>query len=538
MSDRPLHGLSNINFYGIQLDESEYRSWENLNDYQSELTFHWERLKAKVYDQKQNIQIAVAQAMPKANQIKIKEITNTIWFSRDIHEFDRIFGLIDQRIERVGYISDRDIVNNEKLKLTVDWVPSSELGETERPLFKPEQEYQRLNRLEVIEIEERFGSKLDEILRQMPPPRLDEALEAYKLLDRPHYIEQKLFSKESKLLDMRKEDQGGAIQLFYATNRNREDSKGNRQNYGDEETAELKYGVCEVDIPTGHQQGELERPGRFMKVLWRKTEKPDDHFIITEVNELEADDFWHDFRQKLNYKYSQQALLFVHGYRNTFDDAAYRTAQLAWDLQFEGYTGFYSWPSAGTLLPYAADGAAARSSAPFLKAFITQVCDMTGIEQLHIIAHSMGGLVLTLALKDLTSEPYRAETLGKIHQLILGAPDIDQREFRNSILPAFKEVGSRRTLYASDHDQALHFSGNLRSHRDRLGTAGRDIFVAEGLDTVEVSNVESNDSHGYIFKSKSLLNDIYYLITQGLPPARRRLREIRNTPVNHWLFPK
>src|SRR6185437_16542718 len=114
MSDRPLHGLSNINFYGIQLDESEYRSWENLNDYQSELTFHWERLKAKVYDQKQNIQIAVAQAMPKANQIKIKEITNTIWFSRDIHEFDRIFGLIDQRIERVGYISDRDIVNNEK----------------------------------------------------------------------------------------------------------------------------------------------------------------------------------------------------------------------------------------------------------------------------------------------------------------------------------------------------------------------------------------------------------------------------------------
>jgi len=45
-------------------------------------------------------------------------------------------------------------------------------------------------------------------------------------------------------------------------------------------------------------------------------------------------------------------LLFVHGYNVSFEDAARRTGQLAYDLGFEGPTVFFSWPSRGSVTAY------------------------------------------------------------------------------------------------------------------------------------------------------------------------------------------
>lgn len=248
--------------------------------------------------------------------------------------------------------------------------------------------------------------------------------------------------------------------------------------------------------------------------------------------------FLKDFSKHIGNKPKQHALLFIHGYNSSFEDAAHRTAQLAWDIPFEGYAGFFSWPSAANLMHYGADDAAARSCVPFLKTFIADILKHEGVEQLHIIAHSMGGLVLTLTLKEISDDAALEIHLNKLHQLILGAPDIDQKEFRNTILPAFKSLGRRRTIYASDHDLALFGSSLLRNSRDRLGRIGEDIFVAVGLDTIEASNLKSPNNHSYLFESKIMLSDLYYLITKNIPPNERRLREISNHPVSHWLFPK
>lgn len=256
------------------------------------------------------------------------------------------------------------------------------------------------------------------------------------------------------------------------------------------------------------------------------------------LQELDRVTFWERFSHTISDKPKQHSLLFIHGYNTSFKEAAYRTAQLAWDLPFVGYAGFYSWPSNARIVPYPADGAAARSSVLYLKTFIAELLQNDELEHLHIIAHSMGGLALTLSLKELRHEPGMDVYLDKLSQLVLGAPDIDQREFRNIILKDFKTVGQRRTLYASDHDMALEWSSAGRSFRERLGQIGENIFVADGLDTVEASNLKTPHSHSYLFESKILLSDMYFLITQGLPPRDRRLREIAKEPVNYWLFPK
>ncbi|PIG96374.1 hypothetical protein CS542_08895 [Pedobacter sp. IW39] len=39
----------------------------------------------------------------------------------------------------------------------------------------------------------------------------------------------------------------------------------------------------------------------------------------------------------------------------------------------------------------------------------------------------MGGLILTLSLKDLIADPTMIVHVDKIFQIILGAPDIDQK---------------------------------------------------------------------------------------------------------------
>ena len=58
---------------------------------------------------------------------------------------------------------------------------------------------------------------------------------------------------------------------------------------------------------------------------------------------------------KASTTFADQALLFVHGYNVTFESALYRTAQIAFDLEFDGVPFLFSWPSKGDFQSYRAD---------------------------------------------------------------------------------------------------------------------------------------------------------------------------------------
>ena len=51
----------------------------------------------------------------------------------------------------------------------------------------------------------------------------------------------------------------------------------------------------------------------------------------------------------------RRALIFVHGFNNTFAEGLYRIAQLSHDLDLPRVTVHYSWPSAGQALGYVHD---------------------------------------------------------------------------------------------------------------------------------------------------------------------------------------
>lgn len=510
----------------IQLKESEFRSWKVIDENKSDLIYNWDKIDGiNVFDQKQNIQIAVAKHLHNSNVDAIKRITKAIRQSKDLEENDRVFGVDHQNIKKVGYIASKTIISERNVSLQINWVSNVPLGKIRKHIFSENEELQILSSHQFNMVIQQFPTQINLLFDKMPPK-----LEG--IADKEFMIES---SKASLSLYETKIDQGGTVTLFYGTNRNRIEQVGEKIRYGRSETQELKFGSCKVSIPRKHRQGHLERPNAIGRVFrWESGSK---HFIIKATDETDESTFISNFTATLNVKPKKQGLIFIHGYNTTFDESAYRAAQLAWDLPFKGYTGFFSWPSSGTTSAYGNDEAAARSSAHLLKEFISKIAKIKELEALHIIAHSMGGLILTLSLNIMAADLTTGKEIEKISQLILGAPDIDKGEFINNILPAFRAVGKQRTLYASDHDEALNLSTSLRSLRDRLGLIGTGIFVANGLDSVNASNLKA-DSHSYIFEGKELLSDIHYAINHGLSPHDRRLREIQYTPGNYWLFPE
>jgi len=520
----------NVTFYGISLSDSALRNWEGDNAENPKLVINWNQIDARADESLNNISIAIAQRFPTYSKENIKSLAHDIYNGNKIKVNDSVIGVVKNNIEKIGYISAKNTSDERQIELSVNWVEKFDVNDFKTKLVSSDAQFSVISSKKLKQIERKFQDVVTRAYNLMPELESD-----YKSYNEIAEAATK-FDDTDFMIDTPKEDKGGIITIFYGTNRNIITEKGKEPDFGSEETDEINYGSCDVQLPEGHKRGELERPGNIL--WWQLPTNEHVHVVMKSCKLMSSNDFKASFAETLLTKPKKQGLLFIHGYQTTFKEAAYRTAQLAWDLPFTGYAGFFSWPSSGELLPYPTDGAAARSTAPLLKTFIGELLQVNGLEQLHIIAHSMGGLVLTLALKDLAADSLMMAHLNKIFQLILGAPDIDKKEFKNVILPSFNKLGKRRTLYASNHDTALNVSSIGRSNRERLGQIIEDVFTSPGLDSIEASNLKAKSNHSYIFQNSEVLSDLFFLITQGLAPADRRLREIEKAPLNYWLFPK
>ena len=96
--------------------------------------------------------------------------------------------------------------------------------------------------------------------------------------------------------------------------------------------------------------------------------------------------FMTELRQALTKRVPQNrhALVYIHGYNVSFNEAVLRAAQIGFDLKVEGITALYSWPSMGSLFGYAADVTSVESSENFLKEFLTRVALEAEAEEVDI----------------------------------------------------------------------------------------------------------------------------------------------------------
>lgn len=278
----------------------------------------------------------------------------------------------------------------------------------------------------------------------------------------------------------------------------------------------VEYGLAEVSIPRDHVPGVLEAPS-----IWNFefSEDPSRHVVLLSVQRRAGATFFKELSERVARSEGGNAFLFVHGYNVSFADAARRTAQMSYDLSFDGAAVFYSWPSQASLPGYTIDESNIEWSTAHIKQFLVDFAEKSDAKNLYLIAHSMGNRGLTRALQVLMLE--RPDLRGRFREIILAAPDVDAEVFRRDLAPALRLAGQRVTLYASSNDLALKASKEVHGY-PRAGESGAGLVLMRGLDTIDASGVdESILAHSYFVESKPVIRDILNLLRHSLPAGRR-----------------
>ena len=318
------------------------------------------------------------------------------------------------------------------------------------------------------------------------------------------------------------------VDVFYGTNRQETGELGPNHVYG-KELGDLQYGVCQVTIPADHAPGEIERPHWYK---FEFVEDPQRHVVIRRLTRLTADNFSTLLQQSFRDLNSDDVLIFIHGFSNTFDEAIRRAGQISYDLGFPGITMAYSWPSQGefSISNYDKDEEYVKKSIPYLKKFLLSIVEKSPGKKINIIAHSMGNRLITNTIAEIEKNSQQVI----FNQIILAAPDVDTKVFKEEIFPKMRGKANNITLYASSDDKAL-LASRLLHDNPRLGESGEYLTVIDGMDTIDSTGVDpSTLGHSYFSSTQTLLADIHTLITKDAPPPQRHLQTVEKSSHKYW----
>jgi len=326
-------------------------------------------------------------------------------------------------------------------------------------------------------------------------------------------------------------DNASLVRVFYATDRLKihDWSDGPQYNFERSGLGKLQYGECTISIPKIHKMGNLESPS-LLRLEFRPN--PEKHIMLTYTKSLEEEVYFGEVKASVSKSAKKEAFVFVHGYNVSFEDAARRTGQIAFDLGFIGAPIFYSWPSNDTIADYIKDETNITWSTPHLQRFLTLLSQSSGAERIHIIAHSMGNRAVCDALKNLSYDP---SNNAKFNHLVLAAPDIDAETFQE-LATTLQRLAARITLYESSKDKALVASKKIHGN----ARAGEPLLIIPGLDTIDASSIDTDFlGHSYFSDNWPLLSDIHSLLfTDELASQRFGLTKFENKDGKYYAFRK
>lgn len=255
---------------------------------------------------------------------------------------------------------------------------------------------------------------------------------------------------------------------------------------------------------------------------------PDRHITLREVNGIDEATYFAELTSAINSSPQRDLLMYVHGYNVDFNNALLGEAQLAYDLNAQFPSLVFSWPSRAELTGYVQDLDNVQYASPHFTEFMEKVTSSGKVVHLHVIAQGLGCRLVVNAISQLSASPDGSNL--KIKNLIMLAPDIDLDLFVAQA-KRITEVVDRTTVYVSRSDLALKASAQFLVS-PRLGQAPTGRLALPGIDTVDVSDGNAWLS---VLGVNSVLADIYQLLSNDLPPARRHgLKAIGAADGRYW----
>lgn len=249
------------------------------------------------------------------------------------------------------------------------------------------------------------------------------------------------------------------------------------------------YLSFDISVPPERTPGSVRYPGR-------RGADPERDFLVAEAERLpDRAAFTRAVNGQISRPGSREtdAVVFVHGFNNTFAEGLMRQAQLQHDMGRGGASVHFAWSSAGEPLNYVCDRESAlHGRAAFYETL--QAVAASRAESFALFAHSMGTFVTMDALWMMArgNHPQDRAALRKLDAVVLVSPDLEIELFLQQA-PAVLAAGVPIYLIVSEGDKALRLSALLRGEKDRLGSI-RSTDELGGLDVtvIDFSAVEGD----------------------------------------------
>jgi esterase/lipase superfamily enzyme len=178
-------------------------------------------------------------------------------------------------------------------------------------------------------------------------------------------------------------------------------------------------------------------------------------------------------------------LIYVHGFKQTFETAVLDGAHLSDGIKFRGRTMVFSWPSKAGLFDYAYDRDSAMWSRDDFERVLSALVSAPGGGRVHIVAHSMGTMLTLESLRQLYAR-YGDTVTSKIGAVVFAAPDIDMDVF-SSAIQRIGPLAGKITVIASTNDRALALSGQIAGGMTRVGAAEKAAIARLGVRVIDAS---------------------------------------------------
>ena len=366
-----------------------------------------------------------------------------------------------------------------------------------------------------------------------------------------------------------------AVDLLYITDRAPRSNPEDDQPYTAERSRSMAFGSVSVDIGDGlswdqlvsqSTSGERTNPldltlgtpkelGRFPPVTYDLVRSA--HGVMRDPAQMDIHDkaeagFKAELARRIANSPRKDVVLFVHGYNETFSDAAFRMAELCHFLGREDVCAFFTWPAGGKrglMFGYNVDRESSEFAVEHLKKTLRMIADTPGVGRIQLLAHSRGTDVLASAVALLNVEAYITRTTlsdrFRIANVVLMAPDLDFDVAAAKIFSVVSDpdlpYGSapnprgefpmpnlRITIYVSPQDKALTVSELLFGSLVRLGKLQASTLRKEDIerarkagliDVISVSGKTDLFGHSYFTSNPDVSSDLIALIRYGAKPG-------------------
>jgi len=366
------------------------------------------------------------------------------------------------------------------------------------------------------------------------------------------------------------------VDILYVTDRQPEQDEAGKLRYGYGRSKSVAFGSVVVDI--GHDltwdalvkdtqsstsKRDFELSVRSIEEIGRFPRTPAPYTVVDQafIEDREytarenqaAERLRQEVLRRLALTPRKEVFIYVHGYGNTFDDAAYVGAEFWHFMGREGVPLLYTWPAGYPgLFGYTYDRESSEYTVFHLKQILSIVSAMPEVKAINLIAHSRGTDTVSAAVRELF---ILARGAGlhplqryKIQNLVLAAPDLDVGVVQQRLTAERVDHGFEQfTLYVSPADAAVGFAESLfSSPRGRVGSLDLTKVTAQDMDVIEQRHervvivlFEGGDSgeggaqdsygHSYFRTDPRVSSDIFLLLRYGYRPGspERPLEKLR-----------